>query len=94
MKERNIPKRAVLGVDAAWTERQPSGVARAVETGKGWRLAAVEASYGHFIERAKGVEPGDARPGGSKPFPTSSDSTVRERPAPATPPYCSGLGGR
>jgi len=78
MKDRNITKRAVLGVDAAWTASQPSGVALAVETEEGWRLAAVEASYGHFIARTDGVEPGDARPGGSKPFPTSSDSTVRE----------------
>jgi len=30
MKDRNITKRAVLGIDAAWTASQPSGVALAV----------------------------------------------------------------
>ena len=59
--------RAVLGIDAAWTETQPSGVALAVETERGWRLDAAEASYGHFIARANGVDPGEARPLGSKP---------------------------
>ena len=67
MKDPNIPKRAVLGVDAAWTDGEPSGVALAVERESGWSLAAVEASYDHFLERANGVEPGDARPGGSNP---------------------------
>jgi predicted RNase H-like nuclease len=59
--------RAVLGVDAAWTATEPSGVALAVEAESGWRLAAVEASYIHFLERANGVEFGEARPRGSKP---------------------------
>jgi predicted RNase H-like nuclease len=58
--------RAVLGIDAAWTVKEPSGVAAAVETASGWRLAAVEASYDHFIARANGVEPGGERPRGSK----------------------------
>ena len=59
--------RAVLGIDAAWTETQPSGVALAVETENGWRLAAVEASYDHFLERASGDAPAEDRPRGSKP---------------------------
>ena len=59
--------RAVLGVDAAWTVTEPSGVAAAVETASGWRLAAVAASYEQFIARANGVEPGGERPRGSKP---------------------------
>ena len=59
--------RAVLGIDAAWTETQPSGVALAVETEGEWRLDAAEASHGHFIARAYDVEPGEARPLGSKP---------------------------
>ena len=33
----------------------------------GWRLAAVEASYDHFVGQANGVEPGDVRPRGVKP---------------------------
>jgi len=60
-------RRAVLGVDAAWTSTEPSGVALAVETEDGWLLAAVEASYGQFIERGNGVEPGDTRPRGCAP---------------------------
>ena len=59
--------RAVLGIDAAWTAKQPSGVALAVETENGWRLAAVEASYDHFLERANGAESSEKRPRGSKP---------------------------
>jgi len=60
-------QRVVLGIDAAWTETEPSGVAVAVETEAGWRLGAVEASYEHFIARADGIDPGEARPRGSKP---------------------------
>jgi predicted RNase H-like nuclease len=55
-------RRAVLGVDAAWTCTEPSGVALAMEEEAGWRLAAVEASYGHFVERANGGEPGEKKP--------------------------------
>jgi predicted RNase H-like nuclease len=62
-----LVQRAVLGIDAAWTGTQPSGVAAAVETDGGWRLAAVEASYGRFIERANGVESGEERPLGEEP---------------------------
>jgi predicted RNase H-like nuclease len=40
--------RAVLGIDAAWTEIQPSGVALAEEIGGEWRLATVAASYADF----------------------------------------------
>jgi hypothetical protein len=39
------PIRAVLGIDAAWTLLQPSGVAVMSETSTGWHLVAVEASY-------------------------------------------------
>src|SRR5271166_1666627 len=67
MKEHTMTKRAVLGIDAAWTESQPSGVALAVEREGGWSLAAVEASYDHFLGRAKGNAPGDERSRGSTP---------------------------
>jgi len=40
--------RAVLGIDAAWTETNPSGVALVEETLAGWRLHTVKASYGEF----------------------------------------------
>jgi len=39
---------------------------------------AVDASYGHFIGRASGVEPGGARPRGSKPDAAALLSTARE----------------
>jgi predicted RNase H-like nuclease len=58
-------ERAVLGIDAAWTATAPSGVALAVEGPRGWRLAAVDASYDHFVERAAGTEPGLGRPRGA-----------------------------
>ena len=67
MTEWDFPRRAVLGLDAAWTATEPSGVALAIEREGGWRLAAAEASYEHFLGRAGGVAPGEARPRGSKP---------------------------
>jgi predicted RNase H-like nuclease len=58
---------AVLGIDAAWTERQPSGVALAARSTEGWELIAVEASYQRFHARAcKSIVP-EIRPSGSKP---------------------------
>lgn len=61
-----MPK-VVLGVDAAWTEDNPSGVALAVEKGQGWRLVCVTPSYAHFEGRA------DAQtlPRGAKPDPAA-----------------------
>ena len=57
--------RAVLGIDAAWTETQPSGVALVEETAQGWRLVAVETSYARFHALAGGPEA--VRPVGSRP---------------------------
>lgn len=39
---------AVLGIDAAWTATQPSGVALVENSGSFWRLVAVAASYLNF----------------------------------------------
>jgi predicted RNase H-like nuclease len=58
--------RSVLGIDAAWTASQPSGVALAVGTSSGWRLVAVAASYGRFHAAASGRDP-EPRPAGSVP---------------------------
>lgn len=53
---------SVLGIDAAWTTTQPSGVALVTEDGAGWRLARVSASYAGFIAS---LVPGDeTRPTG------------------------------
>jgi predicted RNase H-like nuclease len=42
------PMRAILGIDAAWTLTQPSGVAVVVESPNGWNLAGTAASYHAF----------------------------------------------
>ncbi len=56
----------MLGIDAAWTVTEPSGVALVVEGVDGWRLAAVRPSYGQFIADA-GQAPSNARPTGCIP---------------------------
>ena len=50
--------RAVLGIDAAWTVRNPSGVALAADDGAGWRLVAVASSYAAFHRQAGVDRPG------------------------------------
>jgi predicted RNase H-like nuclease len=47
--------RAILGLDAAWTEGQPTGVALIEEAGSGWRVSAVAPSYDTFIRLARGL---------------------------------------
>jgi predicted RNase H-like nuclease len=59
--------RAVLGIDAAWTSTQPTGVAAAVETEAGWRLVGVAASYEQFLTLENGLPPIAQRPRGSVP---------------------------
>ena len=62
--------RAVLGIDAAWSLKHPSGVALVVEDGQGWRAAGVAPGYTEFLELARG-KPVDwtARPRGAVPEP-------------------------
>jgi predicted RNase H-like nuclease len=62
--------RAVLGIDAAWTLRQPSGVALAAER-SGWHLVAVAPSYQRFQKLADGGLTPRQRPSGSRPDPGS-----------------------
>jgi predicted RNase H-like nuclease len=45
--------RAVLGIDAAWTDHEPSGVAVEDEAG-GWRCAGVAPSYQAFEALSEG----------------------------------------
>jgi predicted RNase H-like nuclease len=59
--------RAVLGIDAAWTSAQPSGVALVAETSNGWHLLAVESSYQHFDALADDRLTREDRPRGSRP---------------------------
>jgi predicted RNase H-like nuclease len=63
--------RAVLGIDAAWTLTEPSGVALVVESRGAWRLIAAEPSYKRFRVRAETGSPTQARPRGSRPDPAA-----------------------
>lgn len=56
--------RTVLGIDAAWTAAQPSGVALAAERDGGWRLLAVAPSYADFLAQAAGLPPAPKPPDG------------------------------
>ncbi len=49
--------RAVLGIDAAWTPTQPSGIAVAVEKPNGWHLVAATNSYQTFHALAQRRQP-------------------------------------
>lgn len=46
--------RVVLGIDAAWTDKNASGVAIAVEEAEGWRLKGAFPSVAHFLAEAHG----------------------------------------
>ena len=45
---------AVLGIDAAWTEDNPSGVALIAKDLPPWRCLGVAPSYESYIELASG----------------------------------------
>jgi len=45
---------AVLGIDAAWTQGEPSGVALIVDDGAGWRQIRVAPSYEAFVDVCSG----------------------------------------
>ncbi|EHA63578.1 DUF429 domain-containing protein [Synechococcus sp. WH 8016] len=62
----------VLGIDAAWTARQPSGVALAKNTATGWSCLAIAPSYAAFIDQASGQswDP-EQKATGSRPDPTA-----------------------
>jgi len=59
--------RVVLGIDAAWTLSEPSGVALAAEGTKGWRLIAVASSYERFQALADERQHAEIRQSGSSP---------------------------
>lgn len=63
---RHMP--AVLGIDAAWTLTQPSGVALATETYSGWSLIATASSYQRFYALADRRLTGEQRPPGCGHF--------------------------
>lgn len=66
------PGLLVLGVDAAWTAGQPSGVALVASEGSTWRCLAAAPSYAAFADvgRGKGVDWTAAPRGGA---PTSDE---------------------
>ena len=45
---------AILAIDAAWTNTQPSGIALVVQKSDGWHCVAVAPSYGSFLDLAEG----------------------------------------
>jgi len=60
---------AILGIDAAWTATQPSGVALIENTGSGWRSVCAAPGYPGFVDAATG-QPVDY---GTKPAPSPPD---------------------
>lgn len=48
---------AVLGIDAAWTEKEPSGVALLIKNGARWRCLRVAPSYAAFCDTFSWDEP-------------------------------------
>ena len=68
------PKNApcVLGIDAAWTAHQPSGIALVQNTATGWSCLAIAPNYEAFIDQASG-QPWDheQKATGSKPDPAA-----------------------
>jgi len=55
--------RVVLGIDAAWTDKNPSGVAVATEEAEGWRLKGAFPSVEHFLAEAH-KKPAPEKPSG------------------------------
>lgn len=55
MEQTPQQKRLVLGIDAAWTENEPSGVALVQAAARGWSCVAVAPSYSSFIAVADGI---------------------------------------
>ncbi|TAW03254.1 DUF429 domain-containing protein [Rhizobium ruizarguesonis] len=58
---------AVIGIDAAWTLTQPSGVALAILNDEGWQLRVAAASYQRFLALADEHAIGEPRPLGRMP---------------------------
>jgi predicted RNase H-like nuclease len=71
--------RSVLGIDAAWTCTQPSGVALTEETAAGWELIAAAPSYQCFHALAGDDPVREVRPSGSIPDATALLASCRAR---------------
>lgn len=55
----------ILGIDAAWTATQPSGVAVVSSTACNWRLIFAGSSYRHLLAQAEEDLISTSRPSGS-----------------------------
>jgi predicted RNase H-like nuclease len=62
------PNRVVLGIDAAWTIQNPSGVSLVAEYEGRWRLLCADHSYSNFVRRAGGRKFEEFPPVGSPPI--------------------------
>ena len=62
----------VLGIDAAWSAHQPSGIALVQNTARGWSCLAIAPSYEAFIDQASGQtwDP-EQKARGSRPDPAA-----------------------
>jgi predicted RNase H-like nuclease len=67
--------KSVLGIDAAWTEKNASGVAVAVENADGWILKGAWPSVTHFLADAHGQPLPDKPSGGVAPANELLDAT-------------------
>ena len=62
----------VLGIDAAWTAHQPSGIALVQNTATGWSCLAVAPSYEAFLAQASGQAwDAEQKATGSRPDPAA-----------------------
>ena len=69
----------VLGIDAAWTVHQPSGIALVQGTNAGWRCLAVAPSYDSFLAQASGQSWDPQRKAtGSRPDPAALLQTSKQ----------------
>jgi len=68
----------ILGIDAAWTASQPSGVALASSTAGNWRLIFAGASYRHLLDDGKADLISNSRPFGSVAEPAALLAAAEE----------------
>lgn len=61
----------ILGIDAAWTATQPSGVALISSTSSNWRLIFAGSSYRYLLDHGKADLISNSRPFGSVAEPTA-----------------------
>lgn len=68
----------ILGIDAAWTASQPSGVGLVSSTSGNWRLIFAGSSYRHLLNQGKGGLISNSRPLGSVAEPAALLAAARK----------------